>query len=232
MEEPAATRDAIRAFDRYAIEALGLPGIVLMENAGRQIAKAARAMLAPGKRASVVILAGPGNNGGDGFVVARHLAIAGIRAEVALLAPREKTTGDADTNLRVLEAMGFQVRALAGKVEAVLGELRPMLAEADLVVDGLLGTGTRGEIREPYASAIGAVNDARRPVLAIDIPSGLDPDTGKPLGPTIRATKTVTLAAVKVGFRKPGAAEYTGEVVLADIGVPFTRFQGDAGKKG
>jgi len=232
MEEPVATRDEIRAFDRYAIEALGLPGIVLMENAGRQIAEAARAMLAGCKKPRVVILAGPGNNGGDGFVVARHLAIVGIRPEVVLLAPREKIVGDADTNLRVLEAMGFQIRVLAGKVEAMLGELRPLLAEADLVVDGMLGTGTRGEIREPYASAIGAVNDARRPVLAIDIPSGLDPDTGKPLGPTVRATKTVTLAAVKVGFRKPGAEEYTGEVVLADIGVPFTRFQGDAGKKG
>ncbi len=223
MGEPVATRDEIRAFDRYAIETLGLPGIVLMENAGRQTAEAVRAMLAGRARPRVVILAGPGNNGGDGFVVARHLAMAGIRAEVALLAPREKIVGDTDTNLRVLEALGFQVRVLAGKVEAMLGELRPLLAEADLLVDGLLGTGTRGEIREPYASAIGAVNDARRPVLAIDIPSGLDPDTGKPLGPTVRATKTVTMAAVKVGFRKPGAAEYTGEVVLADIGVPFTR---------
>jgi len=232
MEKPVATRDEIRAFDRYAIETLGLPGIVLMENAGRQIAEAARAMLAGRAKSRVVILAGPGNNGGDGFVVARHLAMAGIRAEVALLAPREKNVGDADTNLRVLEAMGFQVRVLAVKVEAMLGELRPILAEADLVVDGLLGTGTRGEIREPYASAIGAINDARRPVLAIDIPSGLDPDTGKPLGPTVRATKTVTMAAVKVGFRKPGAAEYTGEVVLADIGVRFERFQGTSGKKG
>jgi len=222
MGETFATRAEIRAFDRYAIETLGVPGVVLMENAGRQIAEVARAMLAGRAKPRVVILAGPGNNGGDGFVVARHLAMAGIRAEVALLAPREKIVGDADTNLRVLEAMGFQVRVLAGKVETMLGELRPMLAEADLVVDGMLGTGTRGEIREPYASVIGAVNDARRPVLAIDIPSGLDPDTGKPLGPTIRATKTVTLAAVKVGFRKPGAAEYTGEVVLADIGVPFT----------
>ena len=232
MEKPVATRDENRAFDRYAIETLGLPGIVLMENAGRQIAEAARAMLAGRAKSRVVILAGPGNNGGDGFVVARHLAMAGIRAEVALLAPREKNVGDADTNLRVLEAMGFQVRVLAVKVEAMLGELRPILAEADLVVDGLLGTGTRGEIREPYASAIGAINDARRPVLAIDIPSGLDPDTGKPLGPTVRATKTVTMAAVKVGFRKPGAAEYTGEVVLADIGVRFERFQGTSGKKG
>ena len=232
MEKPVATRDEIRAFDRYAIEDLGVPGVVLMENAGRQIADVARAMLAERAKPRVVILAGPGNNGGDGFVVARHLAMAGIRAEVALLAPREKIVGDADTNLRVLEAVGPSVRVLAGKVEAMLGELRPMLAEADLLVDGLLGTGTRGEIREPYASAIGAVNDARRPVLAIDIPSGLDPDTGEPLGPTVRATKTVTMAAVKVGFRKPGAEQYTGEVILADIGVRFTRFQGDAGKKG
>ena len=232
MGEPIATRDEIRAFDRYAIETLGVPGIVLMENAGRQIAEAARAMLAGRAKPRVVILAGPGNNGGDGFVVARHLATAGIRAEVVLLAPREKTSGEADTNLRILETMGFQVRVLAGAARAMLGELRPMLAEADLLVDGMLGTGTRGEIREPYASAIGAVNDARRPVLAIDIPSGLDPDTGKPLGPTVRATKTVTLAAIKIGFRKPGAAEYTGEVVLADIGVRFTRLQGDAGKKG
>jgi len=222
MEEPVATREEIRAFDRYAIEALGVPGIVLMENAGRQVADAARAMLAGRAKPRVVILAGPGNNGGDGFVVARHLAMAGIRAEVALLAPREKIVGDADTNLRVLEAMGLSVRVLVGEVEAMLGELRPMLAEADLVVDGLLGTGTRGEIREPYTSVIGAVNEAKRPVLAIDIPSGLDPDTGKPLGPTVRATKTVTLAAVKAGFRKPGAEEYTGEVVLADIGIRFT----------
>jgi NAD(P)H-hydrate epimerase len=222
MEEPAATRDEIRDFDRYAIEMLGVPGIVLMENAGRQIAEVARAMLAGRAKPRVVILAGPGNNGGDGFVVARHLAMAGIRAEVVLLVPREKTTGDADTNLRILETLGFQVRVLAGDIEAALRELVPLLAKADLVVDGLLGTGTRGEIREPYASAIGAVNEAKRPVLAIDIPSGLDPDTGKPLGPTICATKTVTMAAVKVGFRTPGAAEYTGEVVLADIGVPFT----------
>jgi NAD(P)H-hydrate epimerase len=222
MEEPAATRDEIRDFDRYAIETLGVPGIVLMENAGRQIAEVARAMLAGRAKPRVVILAGPGNNGGDGFVVARHLAMAGIRAEVVLLVPREKTTGDADTNLRILETLGFQIRVLAGDIEAALRELVPLLAKADLVVDGMLGTGTRGQVREPYASAIGAVNEAKRPVLAIDIPSGLDPDTGKPLGPTICATKTVTMAAVKVGFRTPGAAEYTGEVVLADIGVPFT----------
>jgi NAD(P)H-hydrate epimerase len=90
-------------------------------------------------------------------------------------------------------------------------------------VDGLLGTGTRGRVREPFASVIRAVNEAHRPVLAIDIPSGLDPDTGEPLGPAIRAARTVTMAAMKVGFEKAGAAEYTGEVTVADLGVPFDR---------
>jgi len=222
MGQPVATREEIRAFDRWAIETLGVPGIILMENAGRQIAEAARAMIAEKTSPRVLVLAGPGNNGGDGFVVARHLALDKIRAEVVLLAPPEKITCDAATNLAILETMGLPVHILAGEVEKTLRELGPMLARADLVVDGLLGTGTRGRVREPFASVIRAVNDAGRPVLAIDIPSGLDPDTGRPLGETVRATKTVTMAAVKVGFRKQGAAQYTGEVILADIGVPFT----------
>ncbi len=226
----ALTRQQVRQVDRWAIETLGAAGIVLMENAGRQIAEAARAMIAGKTDPRVLILAGPGNNGGDGFVAARHLAVGGVRAEVVLLAPREKIAGDAATNLAILEAMGLAVRVLAGEVEETLRELGPLLARADLVVDGLLGTGTRGAVHEPFASVIRAVNDAGRPaalprggpVLAIDIPSGMDPDTGEPLGPTIRATRTVTLAARKVGFARPGAADYTGEVTVADIGVPFT----------
>jgi len=220
--QPIATREEVRAFDRYAIQTLGVPGIVLMENAGRQIADVARAMLAAGGRRAL-ILAGCGNNGGDGFVVARHLAIAGIQTNVMLLATRDQEQGDAATNLAILEKLGLPVLAIDSPTAEVLRQLAPRLAAADLVVDGLLGTGTRGEIREPYAGVIAAVNAAGRPVLAIDIPSGLDCNTGRPLGPTIRATKTVTLAAIKVGFREAGAAEYTGEVILADIGVPFAK---------
>ena len=223
MKEPARTRDEIRALDRWAIETLGVPGIVLMENAGRQIAEAARAMIAGKTNPRVLVLAGPGNNGGDGFVVARHLALDGVQAEVALLAKAEKITGDAATNLRILQAMNMPVRTLPADAEAAVRELKPLLAGADLVVDGLLGTGTRGRVREPFASVIRAVNEAHRPVLAIDIPSGLDPDTGEPLGPAIRAARTVTMAAMKVGFEKAGAAEYTGEVTVADLGVPFDR---------
>ena len=218
-----ATCDEIRAFDRYAIEELGIPGIVLMENAGRQIAEAARTMLKDLKGRRVLVLAGRGNNGGDGFVVARHLAMDGLVAEMALLARRDQVQGDARANLDILDAMGLAVCVLDGPPDAVVRQLEPMLARADLVIDGLLGTGTRGEIREPYASIIVAVNAAARPVLAIDIPSGLDGDTGRPLGPTIRARRTVTMAAVKIGFQNPEAAAYTGTVVLADIGVPFRR---------
>ena len=233
MGEPAATRDEIRAFDRYAIETLGVPGIVLMENAGRQIAEAARAMLAGRAKPRVVILAGPGNNGGDGFVVARHLAMVGVWPKVLLIAARDHVTGDAGTNLAILEAMDADLEVLDGDPASVVQRCREVLKMADVIVDGLLGTGTEGTIREPFASIIATINANRdhADVISIDIPSGLDPDTGKPLGPTVRATKTVTLAAVKVGFRKAGAAEYTGEVAVADIGVPFTRLQADAGKK-
>ena len=230
-----ATRDEIRALDRYAVETLGVPGIVLMENAGRQIAEAARAMLHEVHGASALVLAGRGSNGGDGYVAARHLAIrlrqgfggepCDFRVEVAVLAPRSEIRGDADTNLRILEAMGLAPTILQGPVETILRDLAPMLERADLVVDGLLGTGTRGEIREPYANVIADVNASGKPILAIDIPSGLDCDTGLPLGPTLRAARTVTMAALKEGFRNPEAALYTGNVILADIGVPFSRRQ-------
>ena len=220
-----ATRDEIRAFDRYAIETLGVPGIVLMENAGRQIAEAARAMLHEVHGASALVLAGRGNNGGDGYVVARHLAICDYRVEVAVLAPRDEIRGDADTNLRILEAMDLAPTILQGPVETILRNLAPMLERADLVVDGLLGTGTRGPIGEPYAGVIADASASGQPILAIDIPSGLDCDTGLPLGPTLRAARTVTMAAMKEGFRNPEAALYTGDVILADIGVPFSRRQ-------
>ena len=213
----------MRELDRRAIEEFGIPGIVLMENAGRQIAEAARTMLKDLKGRRVLVLAGRGNNGGDGFVVARHLAMDGFPVEAALLARRDQVQGDARTNLDILEAMGLAISVLDGPAEEVVQRLEPMLERADLVIDGLLGTGTRGEIREPYASIIVAVNAAARPVLAIDIPSGLDGDTGRPLGPTIRARRTVTMAAMKIGFQNPEAAAYTGTVVLADIGIPFWR---------
>ncbi len=218
-----ATRDEVRRFDRYCMESLGVSGAVLMENAGRQIADEARLMLLLSVRRNVLVVAGRGNNGGDGYVAARHLAVHGVNVEVALVAPRREIQGDADVNLRILEAMGLPIFVLDGPVDETLRQLGPRLAAADLVLDGLLGTGTRGEVRDPYAAVITAINEARQRVLAIDIPSGMDCDTGRPLGPTIRAARTVTMAALKAGFRSPESAAYTGEVVVADLGVAWRR---------
>jgi NAD(P)H-hydrate epimerase len=216
-----ATRDEVRAFDRHCIETLGIPGIVLMENAGRQIADVARAMLDRGEFRHCLILAGRGNNGGDAFVVARHLAIHGYMSEVILIGNRDDVKGDAATNMDIFQAMGGYVRGLDGATGEILRELAPTFCGADLIIDGLLGTGTQGEIREPYAGVITAVNATGRPVVAIDLPSGLDCDTGRPLGPTIRAAKTVTMAARKTGFQNPDSRQFTGEVILADIGAPY-----------
>jgi hydroxyethylthiazole kinase-like uncharacterized protein yjeF len=220
-EQLYATREDVRAFDRHCIETLGIPGIVLMENAGRQIADVARAMLDRGEFRHCLILAGRGNNGGDAFVVARHLAIHGYMCEVILIGNRDDAKGDAATNMDIFQAMGGYVRGLDGATGEILRELAPTFCGADLIIDGLLGTGTQGEIREPYAGVITAVNAIGRPIIAIDIPSGLDCDTGRPLGPTIRAAKTVTMAARKTGFQNPESRQFTGEIILADIGAPY-----------
>jgi NAD(P)H-hydrate epimerase len=218
-----ATRREIRDFDRHCIEEAGIPGLVLMENAGRQAAEMAVRMLEEAEFRHVVLLAGGGNNGGDGFVVARHLAIHGYTTEIILLGRSDQVKGDARTNLDILEALHFYVHEVDGPPDDILRELQPTLLGADLIIDGLLGTGTEGEIREPFASVINAVSGMKKTVLAIDIPSGLDCDTGKPLGPTLRATRTVTMAAMKIGFKNPDAAAYTGQVTVADIGVAYVK---------
>ena len=172
MTAPVATRNEIRAFDELAVRELGVPGIVLMENAGRQIADVARDMIV-GANPHVLVLAGSGNNGGDAFVVARHLAIDDVWAKIVVVAPREEVRGDADANLKILEAMDFEVLHLAGPPEEVVAQLAPLLHAADLVVDGLLGTGTQGEIREPVASVIApfVAAFAVSPELQLTVPS-------------------------------------------------------------
>jgi len=216
------TRDEVREFDRHAIEDLGVPGLVLMENAGRQAADAAERLLraAHGRRA--LIVAGRGNNGGDGFVIARHLLTRGYAVRVLLAADPAQVVGDAATNLNILERLGVAVQRLPETEAALRAAVLAATGDADLVVDALLGTGLRGEVRAPYLSAIEAMNTCGRMILSVDIPSGLDADTGHPLGAAVRAHTTVTFAAAKVGFSSPVAREYVGELVVADIGVPRT----------
>ena len=218
----ALTRQQVRQVDRWAIEHLGATGLVLMENAGRQAADVAWDMLnrAGGRRA--VIVAGSGNNGGDGFVVARHLCLRGAEPTVCLLGPADKLTGDAAANVRILERMPMPICF----VDA--GDMLPLtaaLGRADLVVDAIGGTGIIGPLRGPAAEAVRQINAAGKDVLAIDIPTGLDCDTGEPTDPTVRAAATVTFVARKIGFDNPASQAYTGPVTVADIGVPAHRIK-------
>ncbi len=197
--------------DRVAIEELGVPSIALMENAGRAVAEEAAAMLPPAG-GPVAIVAGKGQNAGDGFVAARHLRSRGVPVEVWLAAG--EPTGDAAVNLAVLRRLDVRV-APAGT------DLAERLATAAVVVDALLGTGATGEVRGGIRAAIEAANRAGSPVLAVDIPSGLDATTGEVLGAcAVRATRTVTLALAKRGFTRGAGPAHAGTVVVADIGIP------------
>jgi NAD(P)H-hydrate epimerase len=224
------TRDEVRDIDRRAIETLGLPGIVLMENAGRG---AAELLIELGIGGPVTVVTGKGNNGGDGFVIARHLANHGYDVRVLLFADPHDLTGDAATNYQVLRAARMSLRNCAAEPDPA--NWRQDLTSASWIVDALLGTGTRGSVREPFVTVIEQVNAAGVPVFAVDLPSGLDCDTGQPLGPCIRAAHTATFVAPKRGFEAPGAAGFTGQVHVVDIGVPrsllseFERPQSTAG---
>ena len=208
--------DAVRELDRRAIEDFGLPGVVLMENAGRGAAALALEMLGP-SRGPVVILAGRGNNGGDGYVLARHLANAGVLTRTFVLAPFDKITGDALVNLTVIRRLGLPVTSVSLEADEPL--VVEALDRAALVVDALLGTGARGEVRDPFRRAIELINRSAKPVLALDIPSGLDSDTGEVLGVAVDADLTATFLCPKLGLSRADGPRYAGRVVVVDIGV-------------
>lgn len=223
------TRDEIRAVDRCAIDTLGIPGVILMENAGRACTQAVLERLGDRAGRKVAVVAGAGNNGGDGYVIARQLAVHGVEAVTFLVAGEEKIPGDAAVNLAALRALHLPVRALDDDATAALaGEL----AGFHLIVDAVGGTGIRGGLRGRLAVAVEQINAAGRAVVAVDIPTGLDCDTGEAPGPVVRAAMTVTFAARKKGFDAPGADAYTGEVRVAHIGIPADRVARIAGEGG
>jgi len=220
MSSHSLNRQQVRQVDRYAIEQLGMPGLVLMENAGRQVADAVVLELARARQPGpVVIVAGGGNNGGDGFVCARHLNIRGHACVTILLSPADAYTGDAAANLKFLQALGGDIRELGGGLDMLA--LDRLLHGAAVVVDAIGGTGVTGPLRNNMAAAVEACNHSGRPIVAVDIPTGLDCDGGLPTGPScIRATVTVTFVARKRGFDNLASRRFTGEVIVADIGVP------------
>ncbi|MDP7636712.1 MAG: NAD(P)H-hydrate epimerase [Phycisphaerae bacterium] len=211
------SRDQVRTIDRTAIEVLGIPGVILMENAGRNCADAVEEFIGGTAEKSIVVVSGAGNNGGDGYVVARHLAVRGSRVVTFITCPPEKITGDAAVNLSIIAKLRHDIRQLAGGEIARLGEA---LKSFDVIVDAVGGTGIRGALRGDAAAAVEQINAAGRPVVAVDIPTGLDCDTGQADGPAVRAKLTVTFLARKKGFDSPAAREFTGQVHVADIGIP------------
>jgi len=211
------TREQVRRVDQLAMERYGISGLVLMENAGRNAAEIINRHY--GTSGQAFIACGSGNNGGDGCVIARHLHNAGWSVRLTVFGDESRFTSDMRTNLQIVQAMKLDV-VIAPDPGAQMARLST-IAPHDVVIDALLGTGFSGEVRSPLAEVIEAINAAcKRACVAIDLPSGLDCDTGRPSTATIRADLTITFVAPKIGFSEASAAEYLGQVEVADIGAP------------
>ncbi len=213
----ALTREQLRRIDQRAVERYGIPGLILMENAGRSAAELIHGYY--DANAGVAVFCGRGNNGGDGCVIARHLHNRDVHVHVVVTANESAMTPDMRTNFSIVRAMNLDVERAcdAEGRRAALDRLNDTI----VVVDALLGTGFHGDIRPPLAELTSGINQCpHRAVVAIDVPSGLDCDTGHASPATIRADRTITFVAVKKGFTRPEAKAYVGEVDVASIGAP------------
>ena len=207
----------MQGLDRRAIEELGIPSIVLMENAGRCVSEVAIQMLggAPGKK--IAVFCGTGNNGGDGFVAARYLVNKGAEVSVYIVGDKTRIKNDAKVNLNILEKMRL-LRSRSLPRAIARGSLA--MTGVDLIIDAIFGIGLKGKVKEPAKGIIAGLNKNNAPIISVDVPSGLDADTGEVLGKAIKATKTVTMQFPKKGFCINQGPEHVGKVVAVDIGIP------------
>ncbi len=209
------TAHTMQDIDRQAIEEAGISGLHMMENAGRSCVEEIIAGF--GLQGRSVVIAGKGNNGGDGCVIARLLIQKGWNVKVVILADREQITGDAAANLEKLP--GSVVDYCAGEGQLSARHIEDLF-QADVIVDALFGTGLRSNISGMYLEAIGLINTSGRPVLSVDIPSGIHGTTGRVMGDAVKADITVAFAFAKLGHVLYPGAEHTGRLVVADIGIP------------
>jgi NAD(P)H-hydrate epimerase len=212
------TAAQMKQIDRLAIEQIGIPGPILMENAGLQVTSVLRNELGiePGVR--VVVVAGKGNNGGDGLVVARHLFNQGIDCPVVLIGSAEEVKGDAALNLKIARSIGVNIIEI--KDSGSWKRNRKILKETPYVVDALFGTGLSSPLEDLYAEVVKDINESGAFVVSIDIPSGLSSDQFEIIGPCVQADLTVALGAPKIAHIFPPAEDYVGELVVADISLP------------
>ena len=212
------TSQQMREADRRTIEELGLPGIVLMENAGAGIVACLQARYPDWRQRRILVLAGGGNNGGDGFVVGRRILMAGGRVFAILLGHADRLQGDARTNHAVFVRLGGQVQEVHQSADMAAVEV--LFSHVGLVVDAVFGTGLQRPVRGVTADLFEWINASGRPVVAVDIPSGVCADSGRILGTALRADLTVALAAEKIGHRLYPGAGLCGEVTCVPIGIP------------
>lgn len=215
-----ASAAEMRMVDAKAIKNYKIPGIVLMENAGVNVARQVDNCLSGINGKGICIFAGKGNNGGDGLVAARHLHNQGARVKVFIVgAGKDDIIGDAKTNLSIIEEMGIEIIDTANERDWDKAEVA--LRFSDCLVDALLGTGFHGELEPAFARAVQLINQSNKPVIAVDIPSGVEADTGQVRTVAVRAAQTITLGLYKPGLLLYPGAENAGKVTVADIGIPL-----------
>ncbi len=204
----------MRKLDEISIKKYGIPSVVLMENAGRGAALRILGLIK--KNQKILIICGSGNNGGDGFVVARHLANQGIKVGVIFLGNVKKLTPDAKINYGIIKRMKISINTAK--------QLKPLLLKSNLIIDGIFGTGLTRPIEGELAEVVESINHSKKPVVSLDIPSGLNGKTGKVMGSAIKAKETVTFGAPKTGFYKNDGPRHAGKITIVDISIPQALF--------
>ena len=214
IDQKAVTADQMRALDRRAIGEFGIPGLILMENAGRGIADLAQKILKNRKR--IIVICGKGNNGGDGFVAARHLTNRGYKVDVILLANPDELKNDPKINFRILKSMRVPIKIVTSNKN-----FSSVLKNSDLIIDAIFGIGLSRPVTGLFYDVISMLNESKKPVLSIDVPSGLNSDSGKVMGIAVRAKVTGTLGMAKRGLFVQKGPKLSGRVQVLDISIPI-----------
>jgi hydroxyethylthiazole kinase-like uncharacterized protein yjeF len=212
------TPKQMNQIDKICIDHFGIPGIVLMENAALRVVDEISSFLGTVSGKKVLVIAGKGNNGGDAFAVSRHLYNKGALVSLFITASKNDITGDGAINLSIAEKSGIEPVEVVK--EQSIDKIKTEMEKADLIVDGILGTGLKGEVTGILANIVRLVNHSEVPVISIDIPSGINGETGKIMGTCIKAVKTISFGLPKVGLLVHPGCEFAGQLIIADIGIP------------